>query len=132
MIVTMKSLRRAFGKLRKLLCVRASDEEEKKVEEKKLVTRSGGDWIPLKPNPLLDDFVAEVNRIRDRESQQESRRAALRSFVARRPRQKVVDIWKVKLLNMYPDLSEFYEANCMWRVKMGNMYPDLNEFSCCC
>ncbi len=116
------TMKPAFRSVLKMLCVRASDEEEK---EEKLVTRSGGEWICLKPRPLLDDFVAEVNRIRDRESQQESRRAALRSFVARRPRQTV------KLINVYPDLSEFYEANGMWRVKMGNLYPDLSEFSCC-
>ncbi len=64
----------------KLLCVRASEDEEK---EEKLVTRSGGEWICLKPHPLLDDFVAEVNRIRDRESQQEGRRVVEKERRAR-------------------------------------------------
>ncbi len=103
------AIRRAFGKLRKLLCVRACDEEE---------------TVPV--------VVEDEMRARDRLA---LKQFFARRGVTWPARQKMEQQppWTVKLRKLYPDLSEFTqipESGNGWQVKMLNLYPDLSEFYC--
>ncbi len=103
------AIKRVFRKLRKLLCVRVCDADETTV-------------------PAVEDEMID--------------RLALKQFFARRgvtwpARQKIGQqqdqVWTVKMLHLYPDLSEFMqrqESGNGWQVKMLDLYPDLSEFYC--
>jgi hypothetical protein len=60
----------------------------------------------------------------DEEIEKRQRQAALKAFFARRGVEWPRPRYRVKLNNLYPDLTEFQPQP----VKLINLYPDLSEF----